>query len=204
MATKCVCVGRWRGSVVIREIQETWGDLHSDTQFWKGQGVREEGGDSLRVREDPEARVWPLGETEGESALRSPTSASKCGFSVQLKQTLETGKMFLAAMVCVWPVERPNPGGGGCQKDQDASLSPLDVGSLCPLEPQLVRLNKGDKVTALAVKSRDRREDVSRGEGTPQTGHSGDKGSCVTEALFYSSWLRCLFLYSLPPPFLRY
>lgn len=95
--------------------------------------------------------------------------------------------MFLAAMVCVWPVERPNPGVGGCQKDQDASLSPLDVGSLSPLEPQLVRLNKGDKVTALAVKSRDRREDVSRGEGTPQTGHSGDKDSCLTEALFYSS-----------------
>lgn len=43
--------------------------------------------------------------------------------------------------------------GGCCQKDQDTSLSPLDVGSLCPLEPQFIRLNKGDKVAALAVKS---------------------------------------------------
>lgn len=81
-----------------------------------------------------------------------------------------------------------SPGGGGCQKDQDASLKSLDVGSLCPLEPQLVRLNKGDKVTALAVKSRDRREDEQRVGDTPdraQWGHSA--GSCVTEALFYSS-----------------
>ena len=59
--------------------------------------------------------------------------------------------MFLGAMVCVWPVERPRR--GGCQKDQDTSLSPLDVGSLCPLEPQLVHLSEGDKVAALAVKS---------------------------------------------------
>lgn len=43
--------------------------------------------------------------------------------------------------------------GRGCQKDQDTSLSPLDVGSLCPLEPQLVHLSEGDKVAALAVKS---------------------------------------------------
>ena len=41
----------------------------------------------------------------------------------------------------------------GLSKGPRYILSPLDVGFLCPLEPQLARLNKGDKVTALAVKS---------------------------------------------------
>lgn len=75
----CVCVG----GVVIREIQEAWGDHHSNTQFWEGEGVREEGGDSLRVRGGPEAKECdPLEKLKGSQHCGArplhPSVASLC------------------------------------------------------------------------------------------------------------------------------
>ena len=61
----------------------------------------------------------PLEKLKESQHCRSPTSVTKCGFSVQLERILETVKMFLAATVCV-------ACGGtrwGLKKDQDTAVS---------------------------------------------------------------------------------
>lgn len=96
----------------------------------------------------------PLEKLKESQHCRSLTSVTKCGFSVQLEQILETVKMFFGShgMCGLWrdPVGLKKGPRYSCQLHLQVPTC-LMLGH-CSCEPQFAHMSKGGKVSDSAVK----------------------------------------------------